>query len=590
MKKIATLFVMVLVFNFAKAQTIWSEDFNTFGAGLPAGWTNVGTPAAALWTYDTNGSNGYYAGTTGPIQSPTGSGGFMIFDSDFLDNGNTATQGSGAAPSPHTGTLTTPSFSTIGYSVVHLDFYQFYRNFQATTTVGCSVDGGVTWTDFPINSNVAVNTATANNDMVTVNLTGVAANQANVKLRFVFSGDYYFWQIDDISVYSVPAAHDLSLTNVYDCEYSMVPQIHTDTITYAAEFSNPGDYAETNVTVGVNTNLGASSVFTGVSTALGTLNIMKDSSALVTTPTFQPTQKGNYQTTFALSYANVGSDATTANNSATYSYVVTDTTYAYDDGAIDNGYYLYNPAATAPVDRVLGNTYFLSVDDTITYIGCYMYGGTNGTATNTQIQGVVYQFDGVGAYTEVCRTNIKTLAASDMSTPTALKLLKLKMDPTTGSPNLIAGTYFIAIQQLLLTKAVLASSLASRWSRILTFDPADNKVKYYAGTEGSSVMVRGYFGKPQVVGISNVVEEVVAPAYPNPAKVGDNLNVPVSSKLNNFTVNVYNSIGQQVRSMQFTAPSNKISINTAGLTEGNYNYTIEASNTKTTAGKFTLVK
>jgi len=29
-------------------------------------------------------------------------------------------------------------------------------------------------------------------------------NQANVKIRFRFDGDYYFWQLDDIQIISTP--------------------------------------------------------------------------------------------------------------------------------------------------------------------------------------------------------------------------------------------------------------------------------------------------------------------------------------------------------------------------------------------------
>ena len=48
------------------------------------------------------GSKGAYAGTQDPIASPTAANGFMIFDSDYLDNDGVAGDfGSGNSPTPH---------------------------------------------------------------------------------------------------------------------------------------------------------------------------------------------------------------------------------------------------------------------------------------------------------------------------------------------------------------------------------------------------------------------------------------------------------------------------------------------------------
>ena len=118
------------------ARVIWSEDFAN---GIPAGWSQNGSPAAALWEYrgpntapnDTAGSRGAYAGQAAvssnlgdPIQSPTRSNGFMIFDSDYLDNnGNQNTIGLGAAPSPHLGRLRTSVIDLSAEPDAELSFY-----------------------------------------------------------------------------------------------------------------------------------------------------------------------------------------------------------------------------------------------------------------------------------------------------------------------------------------------------------------------------------------------------------------------------------------------------------------------------------
>ena len=81
-----------------KSTPFWSEDFS---GGIPTTWTNGSTPTlpviSAPWVYRgpstspgvNTGSQGAYAGTNGPIASPTAGNGFMIFDSDYYDNGGT---------------------------------------------------------------------------------------------------------------------------------------------------------------------------------------------------------------------------------------------------------------------------------------------------------------------------------------------------------------------------------------------------------------------------------------------------------------------------------------------------------------------
>jgi hypothetical protein len=208
---------------------IWSESFSN---GIPTGWSTSGTAngsanANAIWEYrgpnttpsNTTGSRGGYAtGQWGqlPILSPTASNGYVIFDSDYLDNNGIANNfcGTGAlACAPHHSTLTTTIINLQQHSNVELNFYQYYRRFAGpggvltlpATYVDISTNGGVTWPNtISINSNVAINSATARNSFVSINISQFIGNQSNVKLRFRFDGEYYFWQIDDLEIVSVP--------------------------------------------------------------------------------------------------------------------------------------------------------------------------------------------------------------------------------------------------------------------------------------------------------------------------------------------------------------------------------------------------
>ena len=56
-----------------------------------------------------------------------------------------------------------------------------------------------------MNSGIAVNSATATNDVVNVIAGSYIGGQDSVKIRFRFDGDYYFWCIDDIQIQGTPA-------------------------------------------------------------------------------------------------------------------------------------------------------------------------------------------------------------------------------------------------------------------------------------------------------------------------------------------------------------------------------------------------
>ncbi len=208
---------------------IWSEDFS---GGIPAGWTNQGydvDPATGnfnpnplcVWEYrgasttpnNGTGSRGAYASANDPIQSPTSSNGFIIFDSDWLDNNGVAGGTGGNSPAPHYGTLTTGTIDLTGYPAVQLTMSSYAREFFANLVVAVSGDGGVTYPDTVIAHDLPVNSASANGDIISMDITNTAGGSANVKLQFIFDGipgnangnGYYFWMIDDVEISEIPA-------------------------------------------------------------------------------------------------------------------------------------------------------------------------------------------------------------------------------------------------------------------------------------------------------------------------------------------------------------------------------------------------
>ncbi|GAB5556620.1 MAG: hypothetical protein SchgKO_08330 [Schleiferiaceae bacterium] len=200
----------------------WSEDF---AGGIPTGWTsvcldtnNAVNPAPeARWVYrgpntspnkDT-GSIGGYSGFD-PILSPSQGNGFVIFDSDYLDNAGIAQNfGNGLAPTPHLGQLTTDTIDLSGLSpgtAYRLQFYSYARKFAANYRVLFSGDGGITWPDTVALYNVPSAYTTAPFNTEEMPLPASLAGNSQVMIRFEMGENdgYYFWMIDDLEIVEPP--------------------------------------------------------------------------------------------------------------------------------------------------------------------------------------------------------------------------------------------------------------------------------------------------------------------------------------------------------------------------------------------------
>lgn len=213
--------------------SIWSEDFS---GGIPSGWSNAGhngnpaSPVAqALWEYRGTstvpgvgtGSRGAWAGTAGvaggaPIASPSGSNGFVIFDSDYLDNnGVQGAAGTGVAPTPHVGNLTTDTIDLSGNPNIQLTLHSYARYFAGRHLVAFSTDGGMTWGDTVwLHQSVPVNSSTTTDEVSVINVSNFIGNAQYAMIQFIFDGSYnepgangqgyYYWMIDDISIEVLP--------------------------------------------------------------------------------------------------------------------------------------------------------------------------------------------------------------------------------------------------------------------------------------------------------------------------------------------------------------------------------------------------
>jgi Secretion system C-terminal sorting domain len=220
------------------------------------GWYTKGLVSAtaakkdsAVWQWSATGaSRGAYGGG-GDITSPSAANGSAIFDSDWLDNiGAMPTVGMGQAPAIHSGELVSPVIDARGYSNITVRFNQYYRNFQGFTYVSWSEDSGRTWKPrIAFNTAIGANIATAASAIESVKLKG-SVGTSGFRIKFIFSGKYYFWTVDDIKLMNI--AMDLKVNPFIAIAPSYyIQKNQVENMRFLLDIANVGTSRATNVKV-----------------------------------------------------------------------------------------------------------------------------------------------------------------------------------------------------------------------------------------------------------------------------------------------------------------------------------------------------
>ncbi len=442
---------------------IWNEDF---GGGLPSDWINSGTPSTALWEYrgpstspnDTVGGQGGCSDGT-PIESATRSNGFMIFDSNFLDAGFSSCgtgNGTGTAAAPHTGVLESPIIdlsSTVGKGLI-LSFHSFMRNFQASEYVYISNDSGLTWTQiwadevFPNEENDP-----ANKEFI--NITPWASGQANVKLRFVFEGEYYQWMIDDISI-SEGLHNDMLISKTFIDGYDLVKReyysripidlINSDTLTLTSINYNYGKNDQPNVKTVFEVKRGATFCFSD--TVTNPLVASADRDTVFSADFMNTCDKGNLVFTYKV--LSDSTDNNNVNNTINRNIIITDSTLARDNQTIQWVY-------TYSTDRAIGMYFNIEQDMVLSSFSASLYNPTGSDAIGSLLNFSFYRFEDDGSLTLVTQNDFYEVKSTDVVSSATLKTFRV---PPVA---LTKGDYMAAIEVVfgslyILTEATFAPS------------------------------------------------------------------------------------------------------------------------------------
>ena len=567
-----------------KATPFWSEDFS---AGIPATWNNgiIFSPTppviSAPWVYrgpSTNpgvstGSQGAYAGTNGPIASPTAANGFMLFDSDYYDNGGTpgnfgagtypCNSITGGAPTGHIGTLTTDSIDCSMYSDVSILFNSFYREYTGIAKIAFSLDGGLTFTDtIEVHPEIEVNERTEDDYQVMIRMPINIAGNSDVRIQFIYDGTilyntsyngYYFWMIDDIELVETPD-HLLRLSDEtfggwwigyqatgdlgVDYTFNPINQATANPYRFEAVVSNNGASSQSNVTMHVEVDNFGSNLF---STSSNPMIVDVMSTDTLTTATFTPTMTGYHQINYW-----VESDSFPSTDTIGRGTMVTDTIYAVDfdwdsDGVnAGNGYYLGRSCG----GQVLGNAFDIYEDDEATSISFHV---NDQSVAGAEINVELYEIDAtVTPYAPIYlgESDVYTLTQADIGKWVTISL----SDPI----NLYSSITYIAAVRGFANPIDTSLISSSDNDNTLSF-VQDNGCDIGSGGFGywysnsKPLMIRLNLGYETVSSLQDDIFDGKLSVHPNPSTGIFNLDL-VEVNSGEYVISVTNILGEVVYS------------------------------------------
>jgi hypothetical protein len=539
-----------------KGSAIWTEDFANGFASTNGTWTQGGTDQ--IWKHSFATTSGEWSASTPVFAGANASNGFMLFDADS----------SNFPISPNyldrAGDLISPSIDLSSENAVALTFESNFRFCCSAIFLTASVsnDGGSSWTDFPVDNGLAVNAASPNPDMININISAVAANQANVQLKFSFSGaSHYYWIVDNIQLFA-PLAHDLTLTSVnYDMniEYSMFPLNQVSSMEFVGYMSNQGASTETNVTLDVD----VSGTSTSVHTATGILNSLPstNSDSIATGPTFTPSIVDDYTITYDLSMDSV--DLSPLDNQSTQVFKVTDTVYARDDNSGGGNLWNGDDGSGNTTGYEMGPYYDIEADDIMTSITVFIGASTD---IGTLFYGVVYLDDGAN-FIYQDQTIDFTVTAAMVGSEVTLQL------PT--PINVSAGeSYLTCIGHYGGVDAMYIQSGGTAPAQTIFILSSDDNVWYYMT---SIPMIRANFNT--FIGLDESTNDdgtILGQNYPNPTTGNTTIGYEISSSAQ-VSLEVFDITGKVVMNVNEgtkVAGKHIISMDVNDLSAGAYNYTL----------------
>lgn len=540
-----------------KETILWSNSFNT-----PSDWVinnTAGTPGLG-WEFSSNPA-AIPVTALSPFASTTAANGFLFVNSDA----NNTADFDGTFI--NTTATTSATINLTGQPVVRLRYQHNFRWWHDTRGVSVSADNGATWTDFEMSNEADYslpNQNSGNPEQTVIDISSIAGNQAQVKIRFYYNdNDYWgwYWAVDDVALF-VPEDNDLVMLGGYwgstgawgaRLPYYQIPLSQLAPLDVAGIVKNYGALTQNDV---VFTAALASGAWSGSSVPEPVLTGATDTISLtgaLTPPPIVATHVIN------MSVTSSATDAVPANNSlpAAASVSVNNFIYARDKGTATNGTYNQGMGFEA------GNVFDIYAAANLSGIDAYI--SANAVA-GAEVYAKLYSVDPTAtttaaAFVFVDESAPYILTAADLGQKITLAL-------SAGAAPLTAGVSYVVVLGSYgdggaTNDLVISTAGVSEASTSYYFDMTDNTWYYTTSTP----MVRMNFDPS--VGVNEVEDNLGLRVFPNPANevINISLNKEVSASLTLLDVS-----GKVVRTQALNGIST--SINTASLNSGVYFVTI----------------
>ncbi|MCS6822233.1 MAG: choice-of-anchor D domain-containing protein [Microscillaceae bacterium] len=282
---LGAFWAIVATYSTQAQVTLLTQNFNAAtGQTPPPGWTNtvgVGSPVgnpSQLWQF----------GTQRNITGGGFSGNYAMLDSDAYGIGNT-----------QHAVLTSPSFNCSSYSQgIILSFSECWRGgFGSTGILQISTNGGTTWSTIATRGNTDVNGGggATTGTVTTINITSQAANQSDVRLRWIYIGSWaWWWAIDNVLVEILPNV-DLAFVGITNPIASTI--FCTGSQNFSVELRNAGlqtiDFTFTPAIVTVNA-LDPNGSLLSISTTVNTNTLAPGQTRVVSVGSLNLSVEGTY--------------------------------------------------------------------------------------------------------------------------------------------------------------------------------------------------------------------------------------------------------------------------------------------------------
>jgi len=503
----------------------WSDDFSNAGNWIPS--NQVGN--SDDWVIGTGIPSGPFA--IPAIASTTAANGYALFDSDLLCSGDQIAD---------IENLNAIDCSTHG--AVSLSFEQTYERYNDSTFVYVSTNGS-TWTKFSVNETATNNVISLNPEIVQVDISSVAANQATVFIRFEFwspttyvgpgasgPGCAYSWMIDDVSL-SEPSSLDGGVTAILSpvsgCLLSTTSQV-TATIT------NFGIATISNFPISMTLN-GGTAITETVAASIPYL--------------------GTYDYTFTA----------TLNLSTATTYAINVYTALVGDVDPTNDLATVNITSSAPNNLTTPLTMgFEPLED----LSSWAVQDVNGDATtwaivNTNVQSGTQAIRKAGSAVEdddwLFTPCLQLTAGVNYSLSYWFKNFEL-VTPCKFEVSVGAGQDALLMTQSIIQHTIPADTTYSHGTPTFSVATTGNyNIGFHAymapGAGGSSSLRLDNIAITVVTGLNETHNDGGVNVYPNPSNGLLNLSV---KKYNNATLHLYNAVGKEVLNQKLNSLDSKI--------------------------------